>query len=120
MPADIIDSQPGLITLRVTGVLTQTELAAVQTQAAARMVAGATVRILVLLEAFSGWEKDGQWGDFSFQDAFDEQIARMAIVGDECWRDLTLLFTAQGLRAFPIEFFPAGQRRRAQQWLAAG
>ena len=120
MPADLIGSQPGLVTLRVSGLLTQAELAAVQARAAALMNAGGALQILVLLEAFAGWEAGGQWDDFSFQDAFDRQIARMASVGEERWRDLALLFTAQGLRTFPIEFFPAGQLERARQWLAAG
>ena len=43
----------------------------------------------------------------------------MAIVGDRKWEDLSLLFTAKGLRAFPIEFFAPEQMSAAQDWLAA-
>ncbi len=47
-------------------------------------------------------------------------LAGMAIVGEERWRDLTLLFTSQGLRPFPIEFFTSGQLAEARAWLAGG
>ena len=55
--------------------------------------------------------------DFSFQVAHDDDIERMAIVGDEQWRDLTLLFTSQGLRPFPIEYFAPGRLAEARAWL---
>jgi hypothetical protein len=44
----------------------------------------------------------------------------MAIVGEERWRDLTLLFTSQGLRPFPIEFFTPERLAEARVWLAGG
>jgi hypothetical protein len=39
----------------------------------------------------------------------------MAIVGDRKWSDLALLFTSQGLRPFPIEYFEGVDK--AQAWL---
>jgi hypothetical protein len=118
MPAEISNVQGGTVTLRVSGRLTQQELAAAQARTAGVIGAsGGGIRILVLVEDFDGWEKDGQWSDFSFQEAHDAHIARMAIVGEEQWRDLTLLFTSQGLRPFPIEFFPAARLAAARAWL---
>jgi hypothetical protein len=43
----------------------------------------------------------------------------MAIVGDRKWDDLALMFTAKGLRAFPIEYFEPAQLGAARAWLAA-
>ncbi len=62
--------------------------------------------MLVLTDNFEGWERGGAWNDFSFSDS-DASIERMAIVGDRKWEDLALLFTAKGLRAFPIEYLRA-------------
>jgi hypothetical protein len=42
----------------------------------------------------------------------------MAIIGEEQWRDLTLLFTSQGLRPFPIEYFVPARLAEARAWLA--
>lgn len=117
MAAQLMGVQDGGITVRVSGRLTQRELAAVQADMAGLLRAGGRIRILVLAENFSGWEQGGQWSDFSFQDAHDAQIERMAIVADEQWRDLALLFTSQGLRPFPIEFFPTGRLAAARTWL---
>jgi hypothetical protein len=119
--AKITGVHDGILTLVIGGRLTQEELAAAQAEAA-RSVTGTTgkTRFLVLAENFAGWGKDGHWSDFSFQQQHDEDIERMAIVGEERWRDLTLLFTSQGLRPFPIEFFTPGRLAEARAWLAGG
>jgi hypothetical protein len=118
MPAEITSVQGGVVTLRVSGRLTQKELAAVQAETAGIIASSGKIRILVLAQDFAGWEKGGQWSDFSFQQAHDDDIARMAIVGEEQWKDLTLLFTSQGLRPFPIEYFPPARLADARAWLA--
>ena len=41
----------------------------------------------------------------------DVHIERMAIVGERQWEELALLFTAQGLRTFPIQYFGPAQSR---------
>lgn len=119
MTAEISNVEGGVVTLRVSGRLTQRELAAVQAEAAGIIGTRGKIRILVRAEDFAGWEKGGTWGDFSFQVAHDDDIERMAIVGDEQWRDLTLLFTSQGLRPFPIEYFTPDRLADARAWLAA-
>ena len=42
------------------------------------------VRALIILEAFEGWERRGDWGDVTEQ---GQHIDKMAIVGDEKWQD---------------------------------
>jgi hypothetical protein len=118
MTAEISNVDGGVVTLRVSGRLTQRELAAVQAEIAGIIGTVGKIRTLVRAEAFGGWEKGGSWGDFSFQVAHDDDIERMAIVGDEQWRDLTLLFTAQGLRPFPIAYFTPDRLAEARAWLA--
>jgi hypothetical protein len=119
MAAEISNVEGGVVTLRVSGRLTQRDLAAAQAETARIIATAGRIRVLVVAEDFAGWEKGGQWSDFSFQQAHDDDIERMAIVGDEQWRDLTLLFTSQGLRPFPIEFFPPARLAEARAWLGA-
>jgi len=73
---------------------------------------------LVLGEEFGGWDKLGNWGDVTFSAQFDQQILKMAIVSEEQWKDLVLLFTAKGLRSFPIEFIAPADIGKAREWLA--
>ena len=118
MTAEISSIEGGLVTLRVSGQLTQRELSAAQAEVARIIDRTDKVRILVLAEHFAGWEKGGTWSDFSFQIAHDDDIERMAIVGEERWRDLALLFTSQGMRPFPVEYFVPERLAEARAWLA--
>ena len=42
----------------------------------------------------------------------------MAIVGDAKWEELTSIFTARGLRPFPIEYFLPDELEKAREWIA--
>lgn len=106
--------------MRVSGRLTQRELTNAQAETARIIGASGRIRILVLAQDFAGWEKGGSWGDFSFQTAHDDDIERMAIVGKEEWRELSLVFAAKGLRPFPIEYFTPDRLAEARTWLERG
>lgn len=41
----------------------------------------------------------------------------MAIVGQQKWEEAALIFTGEGLRHFPIEYFQPDQLADAQTWL---
>jgi SpoIIAA-like len=118
MSAEIASVAGQVLTVKVSGTLTEPELTSMQASAARIVSTGGRWRVLVLTENFAGWERGGSWNDFSFSDS-DASIERMAIVGDRKWEDLALIFTAKGLRSFPIEFFPPDKLAAAQDWLAA-
>ena len=119
MGTQISGVNEGILTMTVSGTLTQSELTQAQQSMADIIRAHGKIRILVLAGDFAGWESGGAWDDFSFQDAFDPYIEKMAIVGDTRWEDLALIFVAKGLRSFPIEYFATGERNLAQAWLKA-
>lgn len=48
-----------------------------------------------------------------------DQIEKIAIVGDEQWRDDAYAFTATGLRPTLIEFFAPSRLDAARAWLGA-
>jgi hypothetical protein len=74
---------------------------------------------LILAEKFEGWEKAGDWGDLSAQTQLDEQIERIAIVGEKPWEDVALLFTGKGIRKVEIEYFAPMEVSRARSWLSS-
>lgn len=117
MSAQIISSENGILTVKVSGKLTQPELASVQDEAGKLLAKQQKMGILVIGENFQGWEKSGRWGDLSFQVDNDQYISGMALVGEKKWEDLVLLFTAKGLRKFPIEYFPQHDEAKALAWL---
>ena len=108
MSAEIASVSGHVLTVKVSGTLTEPELASLQAAAGRIIGTGGKWRVLVLTPNFAGWERGGDWNDFSFSDN-DASIERMAIVGERKWEDLALLFTAKGLRPFPIEYFAPAQ-----------
>jgi hypothetical protein len=118
MAASIVEVVDDLITVHISGLLTHDELAAVQKAIVQQLHHAGMVRVLVLTEHFAGWEKGGNWGDISFQADHDGDIEKMAIVGDAKWEELTSIFTARGLRPFPIEYFLSDELDKAREWIA--
>lgn len=119
MSAEIVDVANGTVTVRFSGKLREPELTAVHKGVAAILENSRSVRILAIADGFQGWERDGAWGDISFQVKYDRQIECMAIVCEERWENLALLFASRGFRRFPIEYFPLSDLERARAWLAA-
>jgi hypothetical protein len=117
MSAQIVDTSDGVVTARISGKLTQPELAALQRATGDIIRKAGKARLLVLVENFEGWQRGGDWGDLSFQMEHDAQIEKMAIVGDRKWEELALIFAAKGFRSFPVEYFEPAQIAKARAWL---
>ena len=120
MSYEILDNSEGMVTIRISGKLNFAEYAEGQRKMGERIrQEGKRIRSLILLENYLGTEKEGDWGDVSFQAEFDDYIDKMAIVGEKKWEDLVLMFTGKGVRQFPIEYFEPADLAKAKAWLAA-
>jgi hypothetical protein len=119
MSAELMDALNGTVAIEIVGMLTPAELASVHRQAAVHLSEWSGGCMLVLAERFEGWADDPAWETMEFQTANDSLIRKMAIVADPRWELLTQMFTAKGLRPFPIETFPTGQESEARAWLRA-
>jgi hypothetical protein len=116
MHASVVERESArLITVRLSGRLTQRQWEAALQEIANLLKAGERSSLLVVAEDFEGWGA-GDWDDMSFQRAHDEQIDRMAIVAEKKWEDQALMFCGKGLRGIEIEFFPPVEIARARQW----
>jgi len=119
MSAEIIDTNQNKVTIKITGLLNNTDLIGLQQSIVNYMEQYGGIKLLILSEEFEGWGKQGDWGDLSFQDQYDGYIQKMAIVGEQKWEEAALIFTGKGLRDFPIEYFQPEQLADAQAWLMA-
>lgn len=119
MGAQILGLTGGVLTVKVSGKLEPREWTEAQRSAAELIRTHGPVRILILTDGFLGWVKSEEWGNLSFQIENDRWIEKMAVVADEFWKDLALMFTGQGLRPFPVEHFRTEQEDQARAWLAA-
>ena len=116
MSAEIVNDQGDTLVFKISGKLAQSEFAAAQQDATEILQKGGTKHVLVLAENFEGWGK-GNWGDLTPQIMMETHIDKMAIVGEEKWRSLVLLFAGKGLRRIPIEYFVPSDLPKAQAWL---
>ena len=119
MPVEIIDVSGKLVQVKIRGVLTKADHERIMQVAKEAIAREGKIRALIVAEGFEGWERSGDWGDVSFMMQEGQQIEKMAIVGDEKWRDDALAFTAKGFRPTAIEFFAASRMNEARTWLAA-
>jgi stage II sporulation SpoAA-like protein len=104
-----------LLMVRIQGILRRAELDESQRAAAKIIREAGKVSALILLDGFQGWERTEKWGDVRFLVEHDSHIEKIAIVGDERWRDEVLAFAGAGLRQTPVHYFNDADGARA--WL---
>jgi SpoIIAA-like len=119
MPVDLIDVAGKLLQIKIRGMLKKTDYDRIIQIAKEGIAREGKIRALIIAEAFEGWERHEGWGDVSFMMEQGQHIEKMAIVGDEKWRDDALAFTAKGFRPTAIEFFPSSRINEARMWLNA-
>jgi hypothetical protein len=119
MPISMQHERDNIYRFDVTGVLKKSDLEASERLLAAEMGRVGSTRLLFVLKDFGGWETNPNWGDLTFYVKHGESIERIAIVGDERWRDGALMFASADLRKAPVEFFSASALAEARAWLSA-
>ena len=97
MSANLEQHDDRLCVLRVGGELKKSELDAAQSKFVEIIAGAGTVKLLVLLENFSGWERGEQWGDTDFFFSHRNDFEKIAVVGHlrwkhRCWRSRAPVF----------------------------
>jgi uncharacterized small protein (DUF1192 family) len=104
--------------LQMSGRITSSEWTVVEQQAAAEIVRSGTIRLLVDLRGFAGWEGT-DWSNLAFYVRHGESVERIAIVGDETWRSEALMFAGADLRKAAVAYFRPAEADGARAWLTA-
>lgn len=119
MAFTIIDPTGPIISAKITGELTKSEVSQMQAAALAAIGRGGKISALFILENFAGWARAGDWGDITFMTEHDQDIAKIAVVGEEQWRDFAEAFLAKGFRQAAVEYFLPAELAKARAWLSA-
>jgi hypothetical protein len=117
MAIELHHERDNIFRIDLTAKLRQAEFKQCQDQILQEVSRLGPVRLLFVLDGFEGWESQDNWGDLSFFVRHGDSIARIAIVGEERWRDLALMFAAADLRRAPVEFFGEMDLVNARLWL---
>lgn len=108
----------GVVHARLAGRMTLEDQKVLEALARTMIDRGEVVRLLVVLDGFQGWGRSEDWDDdLQFTAEYGDRIARIAIVGDEPWRDEALAFVGQGFRATKIEYFATPLAQDAKAWV---
>lgn len=108
-----------VIKLRLSGLLTSADMTSLQKLALQLISAGRKPRLLAILDDFQGWSRHDDWNEIEFLTEHGDDVARMAVVGDDKWKDDIYLFVGKGLRTTEIEFFPSAALEEAEKWVAS-
>lgn len=119
MAFTILDSTGPIVSVKIGGDLSRAEVAEIQAAALKAIQQCGKIRALFTLEDFRGWKRDGNWGDVSFMTQHDQNITKIAVVGEEQWRDSVYAFLAKGFRSAAIEYFLPAELTKARAWLEA-
>jgi SpoIIAA-like len=119
MPIALDHESDNTYRLDIRGLLRRAELAKCEDDLSKELDRVGSARLLCVLTDFQGWEQHADWNDLGFYVKYGDAIERIAIVGDERWRDLTMMFANADLRRAPVEFFPEHEMARARTWLSS-
>jgi hypothetical protein len=120
MAVSLRHEQDNVYRIEISGMLQERDFVAAQRSLAAELEGGGRgrVRLLVVLAQFEGWES-AAWSDLAFYVGHGDDIERIAIVGDDRWRDEALMFAATDLRKAPVAYFGAIDATQARAWLSS-
>ena len=119
MAFTIIDATGPIVSAKISGELGKDEVSQMQAAALNAIQRCGKISALFILDDFRGWKREGDWGDITFLTTHDKDIAKIAVVGDEEWRDLVYAFLAKGFRQAQVEYFLPGDLTKARAWLGA-
>ena len=120
MPMIMHDDGGNLVRIDIRGMLHKADFTRCEEEMKARIARVGPVKVLFVLDRFTGWNPTDRWSDLSFYATHGDAIQRIAIVGDERWRSETLMFAGADLRKGPVMFFPTAHAPVAHAWLAGG
>jgi len=112
-------SPDGLYVLRISGVLNKATVDNIQAVGARDFERGVTdLKLLMVLTDFLGWRRGDDWGDIDFFAEHEQDVAKIAVVGDARWETETLMFLAAGHRKGEVRYFTRNEEEKARAWLA--
>lgn len=118
MASEIVLADDGVLHVRISRRMTVADQKDLEGVAREWVDAGREVRVLITLEDFEGWEHDKAWADdLEFVFKYGSRIARIAIAGEERWRDRAIIFAGKGFRKTEIEYFSLAELNPAKEWV---
>jgi hypothetical protein len=104
--------------IKITDMFTVKDLLGIQMALEEYSQQSSRIHILIELENFLGWSHESGWESTSFLPESDNKTSRVAIVGDEKWKDEFFMFIGYPLSTIDIVYFRTTQLHDAAMWLS--
>ncbi len=112
----ISNPAPGIVHLRVSGRLDESDYAKIVPALEARIASFGKINLLWEMINFQGWTAKGLWADTQFDIRHATDFIRVALVGEKQWQKLMTKamtpFTSANIR-----YYETGERDAALKWL---
>lgn len=106
----------GVIHVRASGKLTQPDYDTFDVQFDKVAQANKPVRVLVELDGFEGWDAVGLWQERKFDVTHNDDMGRVAVVGDKAWEEWGTKIS-QPFFSADMKYFDRTQKAAARDWL---
>jgi hypothetical protein len=103
--------------ISIDGVLSYDELKEIESKGRQDFKLEVDIKLLVLAQNFSGWGKEGDWGDLTFFYEIDSKLDKIAVVTQEKWKDEMLMYLGAGRRQAEVKIFFEDEEEAARSWL---
>ena len=100
MPLIMTPEHDHVFRLDLHGRLRKADFERCEQQLEKEIVQNGPVRLLILLDGFTGWDPGAPWNDLAFYMKHGDAIERIAIVGPDRWRSHMLMFAGADLTEF--------------------
>lgn len=119
MPLTMEREHDNVVRLDLRGRLLKADFKSCEEQLEHEIARKGSVRLLILLDGFTGWDPGAPWNDLAFYMKHGDAIERIAIVGPDRWRSHMLMFAGADLRKAPVKYFLPGTVAEARTWLSS-
>lgn len=75
-----------------------------------------SMRLLLILQNFEGWEPGAAWDDFRFSTGHAEKVERIAVVGEKAWQQWIMKLGSFFLRE-DLKYYDASNLAQAERWI---
>ncbi len=117
MSATFTKESENLFVVSIDGILTFDDLKKIENKGLQDFKLEVDIKLLVLAQNFSGWSKEGNWGDLIFFYEVDPKIDKIAVVTQGKWKDEMLMYLGAGRRQAEVKIFFEDEEDDARDWL---
>jgi len=120
MPLEVMELIRGVVSVKIIGELKKSDLDQMRAAILQGIKQWSRIRLHVIVENFTGCEASADGNDVQVLEEHGRNIEKVAILGEEQWRNGVCALIGKAFQLTPIEYYSPFDRARAIAWLTEG